>query len=128
MSLCNRVYPNTDEATGSCRVQPSADGEPKEHVTIGSGLKNLRRLMLDEKLSLYAAYGKLMNCGGGGSCGTCMVQILEGGELLSERTDAELKYLEKKRPDNWRLACQTIVGDKTNSGKVIVQRLPQQKK
>lgn len=36
-----------------------------------------------------------MNCGGGGSCGTCIVEILEGKELLNERTDAEYKYLKK---------------------------------
>lgn len=36
-----------------------------------------------------------MNCGGGGSCGTCVVDIVEGKELLNERTDAEYKYLKK---------------------------------
>eukprot|EP00250_Pteridium_aquilinum_P016082 c22930_g1_i2 orf=96-611(+) len=53
--------------------------------------------------------------------------VLEGSDLLSERTDAEERYL-KKNPSTWRLACQTIVGDKSNSGKVVVQRLPQKKK
>ncbi|KAH1212976.1 Photosynthetic NDH subunit of subcomplex B 3, chloroplastic [Glycine max] len=51
-------------------------------------------------------HGKLMNCGGGGSCGTCIVE----------------------KPESWRLACQTIVGNKENSGKVVVQRIPQWKK
>ncbi|OIT25088.1 protein plastid transcriptionally active 10 [Nicotiana attenuata] len=32
------------------------------------------------------------------------------------------------KPESWRLACQTIVGNKENSGKVVVQRLPQWKK
>ncbi|CAM6127574.1 unnamed protein product [Calypogeia fissa] len=91
-----------------------------------SGEKNLRKFMLEKKLELYTFYGKVMNCGGGGSCGTCIVEILEGQELLSERTDAEYNYL-KKNPESWRLACQTIVGDKSNSGKVVVQRLPQKK-
>nr|GEW64542.1 photosynthetic NDH subunit of subcomplex B 3, chloroplastic [Tanacetum cinerariifolium] len=68
-----------------------------------------------------------MNCGGGGSCGTCIVEVVEGQELLNERTNTELKYL-KKKPESWRLACQTIVGNKENSGKVIIQRLPQWKK
>ncbi|KAG5121695.1 hypothetical protein JHK84_040035 [Glycine max] len=31
--------------------------------------------MLDNKIELYATYGKLMNCGGGGSCGTCIVEV-----------------------------------------------------
>eukprot|EP00850_Spirogloea_muscicola_P017544 SM000152S01532 [mRNA] locus=s152:4047:4876:- [translate_table: standard] len=73
--------------------------------------------MLESRLELYGAYGKVMNCNSGGSCGTCIVQILEGQELLNERTDTELRKLNKK-PEAWRLACQTIVGDKSNSGKV----------
>lgn len=92
--------------------------------TLGSGEKNLRRAMLDSKTPLYDMYGSLMNCGGGGSCGTCLVDIKEGADLLSPRTEAEEKYL-KKRPDTWRLACQTIVGDKTNSGTLVVRTMPQ---
>ncbi|KAI4376160.1 hypothetical protein MLD38_013950 [Melastoma candidum] len=105
-----------------------ADGSlPVDRAKAVSGEKLLRNIMLDNKIELYAAYGKVMNCGGGGSCGTCIVEIIEGKELLNERTNTELKYL-KKKPESWRLACQTIVGSKENSGKVVVQRLPQWKK
>lgn len=92
-----------------------------------SGKKLLRNIMSENKIELYAAYGKVMNCGGGGSCGTCIVEIIDGKDLLNERTNTELRYL-KKKPESWRLACQTIVGNKENSGKVVVQRLPQWKK
>ncbi|XP_015886067.3 photosynthetic NDH subunit of subcomplex B 3, chloroplastic [Ziziphus jujuba] len=92
-----------------------------------SGEKLLRNIMLDNKIELYATYGKIMNCGGGGSCGTCIVEIIDGKDLLNERTNTELRYL-KKKPESWRLACQTIVGNKENSGKVVVQRMPQWKK
>jgi ferredoxin len=102
-------------------------GDVVTTTSVGSGEKLLRNIILDNKLELYGLYGKVMNCGGGGSCGTCIVEILEGKELLNERTDAEYKYL-KKKPEGWRLSCQTIVGDKSNSGKVVVQRLPQKKK
>jgi hypothetical protein len=44
---------------------------------------------------LILLQGKLMNCGGAGNCGTCIVEIVEGAELLSEKTDAEYKYLKK---------------------------------
>ncbi|KAG9459375.1 hypothetical protein H6P81_003883 [Aristolochia fimbriata] len=105
-----------------------ADGSyPVQKVTAVSGDKLLRNIMLDNKIELYAAYGKVMNCGGGGSCGTCIVEVLEGIDLLNERTNTELRYL-KKNPESWRLTCQTIVGNKENSGKVVVQRLPQWKK
>ncbi|MCO5601452.1 hypothetical protein L7F22_055575 [Adiantum nelumboides] len=108
-------------------LEQGHDGFPKaDKVSVGSGEKVLRTVMNEQKLELYGLYGKIMNCGGGGSCGTCIVEVLEGSELLSERTDAEERYL-KKKPSTWRLACQTIVGDKTNSGKVVVRRLPQKK-
>ncbi|KAI6680117.1 hypothetical protein NL676_033998 [Syzygium grande] len=108
--------------------KPAADGSyPVDKVRAVSGEKLLRNIMNENKIELYATYGKVMNCGGGGSCGTCIVEIIDGKDLLNERTDTELRYL-KKKPDSWRLACQTIVGNKENSGKVVVQRLPQWKK
>ncbi|XP_041021182.1 photosynthetic NDH subunit of subcomplex B 3, chloroplastic isoform X1 [Juglans microcarpa x Juglans regia] len=100
---------------------------PVEKAKAISGEKLLRNIMLDNKIELYATYGKVMNCGGGGSCGTCIVEIIDGKDLLNERTNTELRYL-KKKPESWRLACQTIVGNKENSGKVVVQRIPQWKK
>ncbi|XP_050366278.1 photosynthetic NDH subunit of subcomplex B 3, chloroplastic [Argentina anserina] len=108
--------------------KPGNDGSyAVEKATAISGEKLLRSIMSDNKIELYATYGKLMNCGGGGSCGTCIVEIIDGKDLLNERTNTELKYL-KKKPESWRLACQTIVGNKDNSGKVVVQRIPQWKK
>ncbi|XP_047322946.1 photosynthetic NDH subunit of subcomplex B 3, chloroplastic isoform X2 [Impatiens glandulifera] len=109
-------------------IGAGADGKYSiEKVKALSGEKLLRNIMADNKIELYGAYGKVMNCGGGGSCGTCIVEILDGKDLLNERTNTELRYL-KKKPESWRLACQTIVGNKENSGKVVVQRLPQWKK
>ncbi|KAK1436079.1 hypothetical protein QVD17_01854 [Tagetes erecta] len=108
--------------------KPDGDGKyPVDKASAVSGEKLLRTIMADNKLELYGTYGKVMNCGGGGSCGTCIVEVVEGKDLLNERTNTELKYL-KKKPEAWRLACQTIVGNKENSGKVVVQRLPQWKK
>ncbi|ERM97833.1 hypothetical protein AMTR_s00118p00075510 [Amborella trichopoda] len=108
--------------------KPNPDGTcPVQTASALSGEKLLRNIMLDNKIELYAAYGKVMNCGGGGSCGTCIVEVIHGKELLNERTATEQRYL-KKKPDSWRLACQTIVGNKENSGKVVIQRLPQWKK
>ncbi|XP_024029660.1 photosynthetic NDH subunit of subcomplex B 3, chloroplastic [Morus notabilis] len=112
----------------SGQPKPGNDGSyPVDRAKAISGEKLLRNVMLDDKIELYATYGKVMNCGGGGSCGTCIVEIIDGRDLLNERTNTELRYL-KKKPESWRLACQTIVGNKENSGKVVVQRIPQWKK
>lgn len=69
---------------------------------------NLRLKALENNVDLYTLKGKLMNCGGYGQCGTCIVEIVEGMENLSPRTDVEKRKLRKK-PDTYRLACQALV-------------------
>lgn len=95
-----------------------------QYCTAVSGQKLLRDVMLENQVELYGPYGKMMNCEGRGMCGTCLVEILEGAELMNKRTPAEPYYL-KLRPDSWRLACQATVGDGTNGGKMKVKRRPQ---
>jgi ferredoxin len=69
---------------------------------------NLRLKAMENNIDIYTLIGKMTNCGGAGQCGTCIVQVVEGLENLSPRTDFEnLKF--KKKPDNYRLACQTLV-------------------
>ncbi|TVP57473.1 MAG: (2Fe-2S)-binding protein [Nodularia sp. (in: Bacteria)] len=69
---------------------------------------NLRLKAIENGIDIYKLIGKMTNCGGAGQCGTCIVEIAEGMENLSPRTDVENKKF-KKKPDNYRLACQTLV-------------------
>jgi len=69
---------------------------------------NLRLKAVENGIDLYTLFGKMTNCGGYGQCGTCVVEIVEGLENLSPRTEFENRKL-KKKPDNYRLACQTLV-------------------
>ena len=71
--------------------------------------ENLRDLVIREKLQLYGLKGILGNCAGAGQCSTCFVSV-EGGNKnsLSPLTGVEVEKL-KNRPDNWRLACQTLI-------------------
>ena len=80
--------------------------EDKELVSAQGA--NLREKALQNKVDIYTFKGKLMNCGGYGQCGTCLVEIVEGMGNVSPRTDFEQRVL-KKKPDNYRLACQTLV-------------------
>ncbi|TAF46689.1 MAG: (2Fe-2S)-binding protein [Oscillatoriales cyanobacterium] len=79
---------------------------------------NLRFKALENRIDLYTFFFFLMNCGGYGQCGTCIVEIVEGSENLSPRTDFENRKL-KKKPDNYRLACQALV-----NGPVSVKTKP----
>jgi ferredoxin len=69
---------------------------------------NLRFKAVENNVDLYTFMGKMMSCGGYGQCGTCIVEVVEGMENLSPRTAVEDRKL-KKKPDNYRLACQTMV-------------------
>jgi ferredoxin len=80
----------------------------EEKEIIAADGANLREKALQNKIDIYTLKGKLTNCGGYGQCGTCIVEIVEGGENLSPKTDFEQRKL-KKKPENYRLACQTLV-------------------
>ena len=94
-----------------------------EEVIAAQG-SNLREKALQNRIDIYTLGGKLRNCGGYGQCATCVVEIAEGMENLSPRTDFEKRRL-KKKPDNYRLACQTVVN---GSVKVITKPKPAKKK
>jgi ferredoxin len=79
----------------------------KKEVMAADGA-NLRFKALENGIDLYTFGGKMMNCGGYGQCGTCVVEIVEGMENLSPRTPVEETKL-RKRSAQCRLACQTLV-------------------
>lgn len=93
--------------------------ENKEVVAANGA--NLRERALQNGIDIYSFMGKMTNCGGYGQCGTCIVEIVEGMENLSPRTDFENKKLRKK-PENYRLACQSLV-----HGPVSVKTKPKSK-
>ena len=95
------------------------ENENKE--VIAADEANLRIKALENGIDLYTLINKMMNCGGVGQCGTCIVEIVEGMENLSPRTKVEEQKL-KKRPPNYRLACQTQV-----KGPVTVRTKPKGK-
>jgi ferredoxin len=72
--------------------------------------ENLREVALREGIELYGLKGTLGNCGGCGQCITCFVGVVDGeaGNALSPRTAVEDQKL-RRRPQDWRLACQALV-------------------
>ncbi|WRX26362.1 2Fe-2S ferredoxin-type iron-sulfur binding domain - like 3 [Theobroma cacao] len=72
------------------------DGTPDVHFRSACGGQKLRDIMLDNNIELYGPYARpLLNCAGGGTCGTCMVEVVEGKELLTPRTDKEKEKLKR---------------------------------
>ena len=62
---------------------------------------------------------KINSCGGGGQCSSCWVEVLEGDDKLSPKTDAE-RARGKKKPESYRMACQALVQGECN---VIVRSM-----
>ncbi len=92
--------------------------QKEEREVIAADGANLRLKAVENGIDIYTFVGKVSNCGGYGQCGTCIVEIVEGLDHLSPRTDFESRKL-KKKPDNYRLACQTLV-----NGPVTVKTKP----
>jgi len=82
---------------------------------------NLRFKAQENNIDIYTFMGKLTQCGGYGQCGTCVVDVVEGGQNLTPRTAVEEKML-RKRPSSCRLACQAMV-----QGDVSIETKPDKK-
>jgi ferredoxin len=87
---------------------PNIKFEKENREVIAADGANLRLKAMENGIDIYKFYGKMMNCGGYGQCGTCIVEITAGMENLSPRTEVENRKL-KKKPKNYRLACQALV-------------------
>ncbi|MGB3405772.1 MAG: 2Fe-2S iron-sulfur cluster-binding protein [Microcoleaceae cyanobacterium] len=83
---------------------------------------NLRIKAMENGVDIYTFTGKMMNCGGYGQCGTCIVEVVAGMQNLSAKTEVEKRILRKK-PDSYRLACQAQV-----NGPVSIRTKPQKRK
>lgn len=86
-------------------------------VKVANGA-NLRQKAIENGIDIYRWKGKLTNCGGIGQCATCLIEVVEGMDNLSEKTEFEKRRL-KRKPATFRLACQAIV-----NGPVSVKTKP----
>lgn len=74
---------------------------------------NLRKTLLaNGDIELYRGLKKkLGNCGGGGQCGFCAVELVDEEGVWGERSDYEATRIGKNGNDKCRLACMNnIVG------------------
>jgi Na+-transporting NADH:ubiquinone oxidoreductase subunit F len=79
-------------------VKITINGENELEVEPGSTLLST---LTGEKIFLPSA------CGGGGTCGVCRCQVLDGaGDILPTETGF---FTRKEQHDHWRLACQVKV-------------------
>ena len=80
---------------------------------------NLRKVALMNDVPVYKGAHAiplvplLGNCAGNGLCGTCVMEIVQGGQNLTPPTRRERFWLRSKLP-KYRLSCQCqVLGDVT---------------
>ncbi len=81
----------------------------KVKLNINGGERNLEVESGSTLLTTLSGEGIFLPsaCGGGGSCGMCKVQVLEGGgEILPTETNF---FTRKEQQEKWRLGCQVKV-------------------
>ena len=90
-------------------------------ISISDSGVNLRASLMAEGVQVYRWPRNYvpLNCGGRGLCGTCVVQMIAGGENLSAVTGRELAKLGVNLDDGRRLSCQCLV-----SGNVTIRVRP----
>lgn len=92
--------------------QPSETNKPEITLTAKVG-DNLRKTLLANKeIELYRGLKKkLGNCGGGGQCGFCAVELEDNEGVWGDRSDYEATKIGKNGSEQCRLACMNnIVG------------------
>ena len=108
---------------------PPSQGEPEQTLQLFAG-ENLRRAMLSRGVKLNDPLARRFDNGGSGDCGaegtcaTCVVSVLKGGELLNAQGIQEQQML-KDNP-RWRLGCRAIVGYGFQEGEMILRVNPRQ--
>eukprot|EP01038_Epipyxis_sp_PR26KG_P009769 gene9769-13140_t len=111
-------------------------GEFVTECTVLSGYgTNLRALLqskniklYDERTSRFDSPYQTGNCGGDGTCGTCVVAVLEGKELLNEKVRVEDMALKKQfAPPNYRWSCRAQIAPETpkKGGSIKIKLRPQ---
>ena len=99
--------------TVSILVQQPAETK-KPDITLEAKVgDNLRKTLLDHgDIELYRGLKKkLGNCGGGGQCGFCAVELVDDEGVWGERSDYETKMIGRKGDPSSRLSCMNnIVG------------------
>mmetsp|Transcript_16210 Transcript_16210/g.21197 ORF Transcript_16210/g.21197 Transcript_16210/m.21197 type:complete len:315 (+) Transcript_16210:89-1033(+) len=112
------------------------DGTPRSRFLVPAG-GNLRTAFLfngfqnsdiyDSETMRFDALGNSgTNCGGDGTCGTCLISIIQGADLISPPGRVEkLALAKQQRPPRWRWSCNVYVGLGNRGGNITVGLRPQ---
>jgi Na+-transporting NADH:ubiquinone oxidoreductase subunit F len=100
MALVVIILAARSKLVSSGDIQIEINGDPSKAITVAAGGKLLNTLA-DAGIYLSSA------CGGGGTCGQCKCQVVDGGGSMLPTEKGHFTMGEAKA--HWRLACQVAV-------------------
>ena len=90
----------------SVKLTVSVAGESSSKIIDARVGDNLRQTLLDNGIELYRGWKKkLGNCGGGGQCTFCAVDVIDAAAYWEPRSEYEETKIGRKMGTNGRLAC-----------------------
>lgn len=93
-------------------IQNKGNAETKRILTAPAGV-NLRELLVSHNINVYQSVTRWTNCKGKQLCGTCIVNVADGGINTNRKSMDEASTL-RENPDGYRLSCVTFAyGDVT---------------
>jgi ferredoxin len=118
-------------------IGPQGEDQGELQVLSGYGV-NMRTLLQASSKQVYdrrsyrfdSPYQNDSNCGGEGTCGTCIVSVLSGAENLNERNRVEnAALLKQNAPPNYRWSCRAYIAENPDeegaSNEIVVKLRPQ---
>jgi len=112
-SITSEPEPDTTSPTkaelpmgSSVQLTVTLAGESTSKIIDAKVGDNLRKTLLDNGVELYRGWKKkLGNCGGGGQCTFCAVDVLDTEGYWEPRSEYEESKIGRKMSANGRLAC-----------------------
>ncbi|CAB9504234.1 2Fe-2S iron-sulfur cluster binding domain [Seminavis robusta] len=133
MNSDQRIFLELNRLVERARITVQVDREGKSEAVEIDALagENLRRLLMRKGIKLYDRKTKRFDmpfasgdCAGEGLCGTCLVAVNKGADLLSPMDNTE-KLIMQGRPLSWRASCRTVVGGNNQPGTIMLSTQPQ---
>ena len=100
MALAGLILVARSKLVSTADVKIEINDDPSRALTVEAGGKLLQTLA-NSGIFLSSA------CGGGGTCGQCRCQVIEGGGTFLPVEEGHFSRGQLR--DNWRLACQVAV-------------------
>ena len=103
---------NSDTITITVIQNKGGKDEAVRTITATSGC-NVRQVLVDNGINVYQSVTRWTNCKGKQLCGTCIVNVADGGPNTNRKSMDEASTL-RENPDGYRLSCVTFAyGDVT---------------